>query len=699
MSRVATYTPVRSYPSVDWPDPAAVSISSAELEGSDDQIGAVTDAVNALGTAADHAVADFDTSGAAASAQSAAATDATTKANAAQAASISAAATDATTKANGAQAAAISAAATDATTKANAATASALQKASNLSDLGSASAGRTALGLGTAATMASGAFDTSGAAAAAQAASLQKSSNLSDIGNAATALANLGGVAASAVAQIKGARVYVEDQGAKGDGKAFDDAAMTASSATLTSASSAFVLGDVGKVVQVAGAGTSGVALLTTISAFTNGTTVTLTAAAVTTVTGAHAIYGTDDTTAINAAITAAVSAAQSSGSNMADVCFQAKRYMIGGALVQGGSTLGNAQIPLPVIPMTSHIVTLRLIGAGEASALPHWLQTAPQRGGTVLCTTVAGTNHATFGEATMIGGPNKKQGYGSATNVWNNMQVVIDGITLSLPKDPQISGFDLQGTAESYIKSAAVMTNQDVPHYVRSTTATWQFGYRMPDTNNQSVQIIDRYTAEGCCYGLMVGEHCNASGLYLFYNVVALQCVNTTTMPHSCWIAYANCEGNTEVLQNDSGSPFNINIACLDIENVSGYGTTRFISDDSNHLRGEIRFTQPSSGGSSPLPFGSTQISGGTGATQVRIIDLTRISGAVASPTVPATTVALRNTYWRDATVYITGASVTAIAVDGATLGITSGMVRVPSGKNITLTYSVAPTWVWTLD
>jgi hypothetical protein len=46
-----------------------------------------------------------------------AATDATTKANAAQAAAISAAATDATTKANAAQAAAISAAATDATTK------------------------------------------------------------------------------------------------------------------------------------------------------------------------------------------------------------------------------------------------------------------------------------------------------------------------------------------------------------------------------------------------------------------------------------------------------------------------------------------------------------------------------------------------------------------------------------------------------
>lgn len=59
-----------------------------------------------LGTVATHAVGDFDTVGAAAVAQAAAATDATTKANAAQAAAIGAAATDATMKADAATAAA-----------------------------------------------------------------------------------------------------------------------------------------------------------------------------------------------------------------------------------------------------------------------------------------------------------------------------------------------------------------------------------------------------------------------------------------------------------------------------------------------------------------------------------------------------------------------------------------------------------------
>jgi len=66
-----------------------------------------------------------EVAGSAAAAQAAAATDATTKASAAQSAAISAAASDATTKASTAQTAAISAAATDATTKANGALATA----------------------------------------------------------------------------------------------------------------------------------------------------------------------------------------------------------------------------------------------------------------------------------------------------------------------------------------------------------------------------------------------------------------------------------------------------------------------------------------------------------------------------------------------------------------------------------------------
>lgn len=65
------------------------------------------------------------------------------------------------------------------------------------------------------------------------------------------------------------------------------DGAATASSATFTSATGGFLATDVGKEIRIAGAGASGATLVTTISAVTNTTTVTLAATASTTVAGA----------------------------------------------------------------------------------------------------------------------------------------------------------------------------------------------------------------------------------------------------------------------------------------------------------------------------------------------------------------------------------------------------------------------------
>jgi hypothetical protein len=87
------------------------------------------------------------------------------------------------------------------------------------------------------------------------------------------------------------------------------DAAITATAAVLTSASAHFTVADVGKPVLVRGAGAAGASLRTTISGFTNSTTVTLTASASTTVTGATCYYGTDDSAAFAACAAAAVAA------------------------------------------------------------------------------------------------------------------------------------------------------------------------------------------------------------------------------------------------------------------------------------------------------------------------------------------------------------------------------------------------------
>lgn len=100
----------------------------------------------------------------------------------------------------------------------------------------------------------------------------------------------------------------VLDSGAVGNAKQVTDGSMSSVSSptTLTSASANFTAADVGKSIGVQGAAAAGADLLTTIAAFISSTQVTLTVGASTTVSGAKTLYGTDDTTAINAALTAA---------------------------------------------------------------------------------------------------------------------------------------------------------------------------------------------------------------------------------------------------------------------------------------------------------------------------------------------------------------------------------------------------------
>lgn len=106
-------------------------------------------------------------------------------------------------------------------------------------------------------------------------------------------------------------RVFdVKYYGAKGNGVLLTSGgAVTATGTAYTNTTAAFTTADVGKQISIAGAGTAGDIFNTTIAAYVSATAVTLTAAAVTTVTTAITQYGTDDTTAIQAAVAAAFAA------------------------------------------------------------------------------------------------------------------------------------------------------------------------------------------------------------------------------------------------------------------------------------------------------------------------------------------------------------------------------------------------------
>jgi hypothetical protein len=65
--------------------------------------------------------------------------------------------------------------------------------------------------------------------------------------------------------------------------------------------------------------------------------------------------------------------------------------------------------------------------------------------------------------------------------------------------------------------------------------------------------------------------------------------------------------------------------------------------------------------------------------------------------PDVPASTVSAVNDSGFPMDVEVTGGTVTAVKVDGVTIGArTSGSFRVRAGSSISITYSAAPTWQW---
>lgn len=107
----------------------------------------------------------------------------------------------------------------------------------------------------------------------------------------------------------KGNLVYdVKAYGALDDARKVTDASISSASSTLTSATAAFVTGDTGKIFVLPGAGVAGAVLSGTIT-YVSATQVTLSVAAGTTVSGAAFAFGTNDLTAIQAAVTAAKAA------------------------------------------------------------------------------------------------------------------------------------------------------------------------------------------------------------------------------------------------------------------------------------------------------------------------------------------------------------------------------------------------------
>ena len=468
-----------------------------------------------------------------------------------------------------------------------------------------------------------------------------------------------------------------ESYGAKRDGRDVYDAAMTNGSAVLTSATAAFTASDVGKAINVVGAGSAGGTLSTTILFRQSTTQVTLSAASSATISSKQALWGTDDTAAIKSALNAAVAACQADGSCYCEVQFSAGVYVLAGATTKGGATLGNAQIPLPAIePGNGQKVTIVLRGLTDSGAFMHWLQTRGQKSGVVLRTMLVGqTPDGTWGSPSVIGTNTANLASGS---VFSNIRVVFAGITISSPLDPNFIMADMRGAAQMDPSMLAVLVD-GTPAQLSTPTSSGGVGLYAPSINNNDSVNISYYTCEGVYYALACSDHLVFTSMRLIYYNTAIY-INATsgTYTHGMSGLYLSAEAGSTIIEksNSTNNRYPIFIGRLDTETQTGTA----IKDPSDNLHGFIGWA--SNDGADPTT---------TGCKHVKIENANRDRGAL-TPTLPATTVA-STPIFRDMALTVTGGTVTAIAVDGTATGLTSGTVIVPCGKSFAITYSSSPT------
>lgn len=254
------------------------------------------------------------------------------------------------------------------------------------------------------------------------------------------------------------------------------------------------------------------------------------------------------------------------------------------------------------------------------------------------------------------------------------------------MPVDPTYCGFDFQGCGEASVINGSAFSNHapgDVG-YSETITHQWTYGLAMPVVNNNALCNVGSWSAEGFCYGFMPSEHTVAVSVRSIYCITGVEWYSgPAAMPHAGIIHYAAVEACGNAVGFYPGGSVKFRILMLDVEALG-----KLVYDPNNLGIGEIYKT-----GDDYDPA-STVI----GGKFVRVIDGNRIGGSYAAPAIPASTTPLLNPVFRDAAIHITGGTVTAIRVDGVLLGVTSGLVILPTGKTVALTYSTAPTWTWTL-
>jgi len=423
-----------------------------------------------------------------------------------------------------------------------------------------------------------------------------------------------------------------------------------------------------------------------------------------------------DDAPAIEAAIAAMVAACIADGSYVCEVVFDAgKNYYANRAprynpTINGAASYANAQIALPHVPWDWRVPGAPKVPSGTYTGATPLVtlilrsQASQQASNTsfnqqpcsIITTPTTGASNATDGNGvpSVIGGPAMYNTNTTPPTQWSGINLIVDGLNVVSSANPRFCGLDLTGinTCELWSLHVTVPTQG----YAAPTACTnkMAFGVRLPANQNGGKIRIGTLGVYGYYSGIAMSEHVIADNVMLYWNQVAI-CYDQPGS-HESWFSQLQTSGNANLIafvDRNTGvgqvpgveMPFAVGM--WGMEDMSSK-----IWDLNNQLKIEATIYNVPIGGATNL------IPPMDGGANVRLTQLRQSRGSVTAPSVPATTVAYKNAFGRDAWVTVTGGTVTGIAIDGVSTGLTSGQFVVPNNRTITLTYSSAPTWAWWL-
>lgn len=383
----------------------------------------------------------------------------------------------------------------------------------------------------------------------------------------------------------------VEKYGAKVNGIVRQSASITSGSNILTCSSATFTSADVGKQISVSGAGASGVVLCTTISGFTNSTTITLTANASTTVTtAAQIVYGTDDTTAWRNAI-----AAINTQLGGTIYCSKAGISLLNSS-TQGAPLGGNpGLLNLPYLPLNTQtqFITFGIVGpeAPAWSAGSEFTNCPVTTGTLILYANGSGAQAISTGTATA-----NVINAGTSSGNYSNICFYMKNVTIRVPPSSGYNAMNLlwveQVILENVVCDVGCISMKDTAQPLGGN-----FGIATPANGNGAKILLKNCGVLGYATGFILNEHTEADALFAWLNSVGYQIWDAD---HGMNLGRIQSIWNTTSIQATntfSRGGVQIKIAQLDIEDATAtvsaptwtYTGLVHISDASNILYGKI--------------------------------------------------------------------------------------------------------------